>query len=148
MAETPIKGVPILDVTESGCTPDGRYIWLHFKLPGGNAHNFLLDVDQVDKTIDMMRRAAAKAADLQAEPSVVMGADHTLVRPIDVKSIAVSTSWRHRGGVIFSATDNDNLSTALVLPLALARQLAAQLPAVVEEIATKMRPTGPRRSMH
>jgi hypothetical protein len=147
MVDKPIKGVPILDVTDSGCTPDGRYIWLHFKLPDGNEHNFFLDLEHVDKTIDMMRQAAGQASDLQAEPSVVMGADHALVRPIDVKSIAVTTSWRHRGGVIFSATDNDNLSTALVLPLALARQLAAQLPAVVEEIAAKM-PAGPRRSMH
>jgi hypothetical protein len=137
MTDKTIRGVPILDVTASGCTPDGRYIWLHFKLPEGNEHNFFIDLAHVDKTMRMMRQAAGQAIDLQATSSAPGGnAAEMLNDPTPVTSISVLTSPLHEG-IIFQSTSGDGPPVSLQLPLELARQLAAQLPDVVEAIATK-----------
>jgi hypothetical protein len=138
MTDKTIRGVPILDVTASGCTPDGRYIWLHFKLPEGNEHNFFFDLAHVDKTMRMMRRAAGQAIDLQATAAATdgAGADDGLGDPTPVTSISVLTSPRHEG-IIFQSAGSDGVPVTLQLPLELARQLAAQLPSVVEAIAVR-----------
>ena len=146
MTDQTIRGVPVLDVTSSGCTPDGRYIWLHFKLPEGNEHNFFIDVAHVDKTISMMREAAGQAHDLQANPLPGTGDGDAVITPMPVKTISVATSPRHQG-VIFQATGRDEVPMALLVPLEIARQLAAQLPGVVEAIAKVLR-VNPSSKLH
>jgi len=146
MTDQTIRGVPVLDVTSSGCTPDGRYIWLHFKLPQGNEHNFFIDVAHVDKTISMMREAAGQAYDLQASPVTGAGEGDAVITPMPVKTISIATSPRHQG-VIVQATGRDDVPMALLVPLEIARQLAAQLPGVVEAIA-KILPFNPSSKLH
>jgi len=146
MTDQTIRGVPVLDVTSSGCTPDGRYIWLHFKLPQGNEHNFFIDVAHVDKTISMMREAVGQAHDLQAAPAGGTGEGDALITPMPVKTISIATSPRHQG-IIVQATGRDDVPMALLVPLEIARQLAAQLPNVVEAIA-KVLPFNPASKLH
>ena len=147
MSDQTIRGVPVLDVTSSGCTPDGRYIWLHFKLPQGNEHNFFIDVAQVDKTISMMREAAGQAYDLQATPMAGTVEGDAVITPMPVKTISVATSPRHQGIIFQATTGRDNVPMALLVPLEIARQLAAQLPGVVEAIA-RLLPFKPPSKLH
>lgn len=134
MTDEPIKGVQILDVTGSGCTPDGRYIWLHFRLPQGNEHNFFFDVAHVDKAIGMLHRAARRAHELQGAPAAPGASPDLPAVPTTVDSISLITSPRH-DGVILQASGSDATAVALLLPMEIARQLAVKLPDVVETIA-------------